>query len=120
MATGVIITAVAVLDIHMEIKAVATIKPSTIREGLVPSQATSPNAMRRCRFHFSIVFPIKKPAMNRKMISLPYSPEMLFKGKTPLKGKSTRGNKEVAAALTGSVIHQIAIQTVMAAVICAA
>ena len=94
--------------------------PSTVWAGSVPIHKTIRKAMRRCNCQRSMDLPMKKPAMNRKMISLPYSADTTFNGATPDKGKSTSGSSEVAAISMGSVIHQTAIQRVMAAVICAA
>ena len=45
---GSIINAVAVLEIHIERKAVASMKPSTIRVGLVPTTRTTWRAILRC------------------------------------------------------------------------
>ena len=57
--------------------------------------------------------------MNRKMISLPNSPDTFFKGATPHNGNKAKGNRDVTARLTGSVIHHAATHAVMAAVILA-
>ena len=67
---GTIITAVAVLEIHMERKAAASMKPSTIRAGPPPTAWMMPRAMRRWRFHLSIVRAIMKPPMKRTMVLL--------------------------------------------------
>jgi hypothetical protein len=92
-ATGVIITAVAVLDIHIEINAEAAIKPKTVREGSVPIHNTIRKAMRRWRCQRSMDLPMKKPAMKRKMISLPYSAATVLSEATPAKGSSTSGKQ---------------------------
>ena len=60
---GSIITAVAVFDIHMERNAVATIKPKMILETLVPIILIIFNAIRLCKFHFSIAMASIKPPM---------------------------------------------------------
>ena len=67
---GTIITAVAVLEIHIERNAAATMKPSTIRAGPPPTQPMMASAMRRCRFHFCIVNAIMKPPMKSTMVLL--------------------------------------------------
>ena len=66
-AMGTIIIVVAVLLIHMERKAVATIKPKIIRLLLNPTRRMVCKAIRRCRFHFSMAIAIKKPPKNRKI-----------------------------------------------------
>ena len=68
---GSIITAVAVLDTHMDRKPVATMNPATIWEGLVPMTFTVSSAMRRCRFHRCMARASRNPPMNRKMMLLP-------------------------------------------------
>ena len=69
--TGIIIIVAAVLETHIDRKAVATMKPSTMRFGLVPIAETIERAMRWWRFHFSIAIARVKPPMNKKMMSLP-------------------------------------------------
>ena len=67
---GTIITAVAVLDIHIDRNAAAAMKPSTIRAGPPPTIWMMASAMRRCRFHFSMVRAIMKPPMNSTIVLL--------------------------------------------------
>ena len=67
----IIIIVAAVLETHIDRKAVATMKPSTMRFGLVPIAETIERAMRWWRFHFSIAIARVKPPMNKKMMSLP-------------------------------------------------
>ena len=64
---GSIIAVVAVLLIHIDKNAVASMNPSTRRFGLVPTHARIRSAMRLCSPHFSIVTARKKPPMKRKM-----------------------------------------------------
>ena len=52
IAIGSIITAVAVFDIHIDINAVATIKPRIILTTLVPMKLMIFNAILLCKFHF--------------------------------------------------------------------
>ena len=61
MAIGNIITAVALLEIHIDINAVAIIKPSIIFTILVPIILIIFNAIRLCKFHFSIAIAIINP-----------------------------------------------------------
>ena len=68
---GSIITAVAVLETHMDKKPVATMNPATIWVGLVPMIFTVSRAMRRCRFQRCIASANKNPPMNRKITLLP-------------------------------------------------
>ena len=68
---GSIITAVAVFETHMETKPVATMKPRTSRDGLVPIMPTIARAMRLWRFQRCIARARMKPPMNRKMMLLP-------------------------------------------------
>jgi hypothetical protein len=65
---GVSISAVAVLEIHMEISPAASTKPPIRAEGRVPTRAAMFSAMRACRLHRSIATAIMKPAMNRNRI----------------------------------------------------
>jgi hypothetical protein len=115
MATGVIMTAVAVLDIHIDMHAVAAINPRIMPAGLWPNRVTMFNAMRLCRFQRSMVAPKKNPDKNKKTISFPNSPAADFKGMMPQSGKSTKGKRAVMATGTTSLIHQKAIHHVMPA-----
>ena len=113
--TGSIITAVAVLLTHIEIKPVATINPAISRLGLVPISSTIPRAMRMCKFHFCIARASTKPPINRKIVSLAYGVTALLKVSTPRIGNSTIGSRAVAGKAIASVIHQIPISTATAA-----
>ena len=70
-AMGNIIIVVAVLEIHMDKKAVASIKPKTNRLGLVPVRTTMCKAIRSCKFHFCIAMAIKNPPANKNIVSSP-------------------------------------------------
>ena len=61
MAIGNIITAVALLEIHIDINAVAIIKPSIIFTILVPIKLIIFKAILLCKFHFSIAIAIINP-----------------------------------------------------------
>jgi hypothetical protein len=67
---GTIMMAVAVLEIHIERKAAATMKPRMMREGPPPIRRMIHSAMRLCSDHFSIVRAIMKPPMKRKTVLL--------------------------------------------------
>ena len=66
---GSITTAVAVLETHMDIKPVASMKPRMMRLGEVPTSLTTTRARRRCRFHRCRPRAMRKPPMNRKMVA---------------------------------------------------
>ncbi|CAI8256730.1 MAG: Uncharacterised protein [Flavobacteriaceae bacterium] len=68
---GSIITEVAVLEIHIDKKAVANIKPNTIRWMLVPTALIMDKAMRLCKFHFSRAIAIINPPIYKKMYLCP-------------------------------------------------
>ena len=68
---GSIITAVAVLETHMDRNPVAIMNPATIAEGLVPMTSRVSSAMRRCRFHRCMARARRNPPMNRKITLLP-------------------------------------------------
>lgn len=67
---GNIISVVAVLEIHIERNAEATIKPNMIRCGLPPIMSIIFNAILLCKFHRCIVSAMRKPPMNRKIVLL--------------------------------------------------
>ena len=68
---GIIITAVAVFDTHMDRKPVAIMNPPTTPPGLVPMARTVTSAILRCRFHRCMARARMNPPMNRKMMLLP-------------------------------------------------
>ena len=67
---GIIMIAVAVLEIHIDRNAAAIMKPRTMRPAPPPTVRMIHSAIRRCRFHFSIVRAIMKPPRNRTMVLL--------------------------------------------------
>jgi hypothetical protein len=108
-------TAAAVLEIHMVMKAVPSINPRTMRLGLVPIFDTIFKAMRRWRPHCCMEAAIHIPPRNRKFTGSTYC-TMIAGRKTPEKrGKTKRGRQAVAQSGTGSMIHQAAIQATVAA-----
>jgi hypothetical protein len=58
----------------------------------------------------------KNPPRKRNITELKYDEAISSPFKTPIKGKSIKGNNEVAASGIASVIHQIAINAATAAV----
>jgi hypothetical protein len=115
-AMGTIIMAVAVFDIHIDKKEVASIKPNNIRPGLIPNKIRILRAILRCKFQRSMANAIKKPPINKKMRWLKYMAETVFPSTTPNSGKRATGISAVAASGMASVIHQTAIKRAMAKV----
>jgi hypothetical protein len=70
MAIGNIIMVVAVLEIHMDKKKLATINPARMLAGLTPVILKIFKAILRCRFHFSIASATRNPPKNKNMTSL--------------------------------------------------
>lgn len=67
MPIGSIIIAVAVLDIHMDKKPVAIIKPKMTFFSLVPTTLIILKAIRLCNPDRSMAKPTTKPPINKKM-----------------------------------------------------
>jgi hypothetical protein len=65
-----IIIVVAVLLSHMLNNPVASMNPRMIRLPLVPVMFTILNAIRLCKFHFSMARPIMNPPINKKITGL--------------------------------------------------
>ena len=116
MPMGTIISAAAVLLIHSEMNAVATMNPSTMRRGLAPTPETIPSASRRCRFHSSMAAAIHMPPRNRKFTGSKYCWSTRGKLPAPMIGNTSSGSSAVAHRGSGSVIHQHAIQNTVPAV----
>src|SRR5690606_26083277 len=68
MEIGSIIIAVAVLLTHIEINAVAIMKPRRRRDPFVPTMEIVARAIRRWRFHFWMDIATKKPPMKRTIL----------------------------------------------------
>jgi hypothetical protein len=64
---GNIIAAVAVFEIHMDTKAVATTKPKRRRLGSPPIARMMVSAILRWRFHSSMAAAMQMPPRKRKM-----------------------------------------------------
>lgn len=110
------ITAVAVLEIHIEMIADAAIKPNIIDEGERPNKLIIKSAIRLCRFHFSIARAIINPPRNKKIVELAYASAVSLPLKIPVAGNKISGISEVTASGTASVIHQTDIKKATAAV----
>ncbi len=67
---GIIMIAVAVLEIHIDKKAPANMKPRMMRSAPPPTVRMIQSAIRRWRFHFSIVRAIMNPPRNKTMVLL--------------------------------------------------
>ncbi len=109
---GNIITAVAVLLIHIDKKAVATIKPKIIFFTSEPMKLIIFSAIRRCRFHFSIAMAMMNPPIYKNTNLCPKALVVVPKSNPPDSGNNTIGINAVTAIGMASVIHQIAIQAV--------
>ncbi len=111
---GIIIIAVAVFEIHIDRNPVATINPRTIRSIFVPIAAMIVIAIRQYKFHFSIARAITNAPINKKIVSPPSEEAADLIPKLFVSGNSTSGSSDVARIGMSSVIHQIAIQIVLA------
>ena len=112
--TGKIIIEVAVLEIHIDKKAVANMKPSITRDLLLPVILIIFKASLLCKRHFSIASAIMNPPTKRKTNLWPYAAVVVARSRPPVSGKRTMGNKAVTEIGTHSVTHQTAIHTVEA------
>ena len=104
----------AVFDTNIDRNPVAIIKPNNILAVLAPIYLIIVKATRVCKFHLSIAIARMKPPKNKKIISLPYSDDTASGDNTWPIGNKISGKKLVAAIGIASVIHQIAIHTVIA------
>jgi len=111
------IRAVAVFEIHIDRKAPETKNPIIIEVGLPPNNVIIFRATLLCKEHSSIAIAIRNPPRKRKIIEFIYEDAISSDDKMPVIGKNIKGIREVAANGIASVIHNIAIKTVMAAII---
>ena len=58
------------MEIHIERKAAAIMKPRMMRAGPPPIRRMTQSAIRLCSIHFSMVTAIMKPPMKRKIVLL--------------------------------------------------
>ena len=111
IATGTIMAAVAVLLMKAERNVVVSIRPKTIRFGVVPTKLITTSAMRRSRPQ-RITPPASMNApRKRNTVSEAYGAIAALTLVTWKSGKSTIGSVEVTAIGTVSKHHQMAIQT---------
>ena len=108
-AMGNIIMVVAVLLSHILIRPVARMNPKTIRSPLVPVSRIIFNAMRRCRFHFSIASPNMNPPKKRNITGLAYEAAASSNRVILSKGKKISGNNATTGIGNASVTHQVII-----------
>src|SRR5690606_5400045 len=112
---GSIITAVAVLEIHIERKAAEIINPNSIEFAVPPNKEIILSAILLCRPQFSIAIASINPPTKRNITEFIYAEATSAPESTPSKGKRINGISEVAAIGTASVIQKIAIRTAIAA-----
>lgn len=113
---GIIITVVAVLEIHMDKNAVAIINPRMRRFGVSPMTAMITRAILLWRCHRCMAKAMKNPPMNRKMRGLAYGAAAVFASEICKRGKNATGRRDVAGMGMASVIHQVAMRSAMAAI----
>jgi hypothetical protein len=116
IAIGTIIIAVAVLEIHIEINAVAVINPRIRRRGEVPAMRIICRAIRWCRFHRSIERAMIKPPRNRKITGSAYGAADCCTVRIPRRGNATSGTSAVASRGIASVTQSVTIRATTAAV----
>src|SRR5690606_15133838 len=102
---GNIITDVAVLLIHMLKNAVATIKPKMIFLISEPIKLMIFNAIRLCKFHFSIAMAMINPPMYKNTYLCPKALVVVFRSIPLVSGNSTMGNNAVTAMGVACVMH---------------
>ena len=116
IATGKSMSAVAVFEIHMLQRALASIKPKTTLRDPPPVSRTMLRAMRRCAPTVSTALESTKPPIKSKMRWWPYAPATSLCVVTFKSGNAANGIIEVAAIGMGSSIHHAAHKVVIAAV----
>jgi len=108
------ITAVVELLIHILRNEVASINPKITLFQYSPTLLIIVSEIHLWKFDFSMATAMIKPPRNRKIILSENELPKASIGLTPVKGKSTSGNKSVAEIGIASVIHQIAIHDALA------
>ena len=119
-AIGSIITAVAVLDIHIDKNAVTSIIAKICKLGFLPAYNMVLSAIRLCNPHRSIAIEIKNPPKNKNISGCAYGAATLFIASISASGDITKGSKAVAGIGTTSLTHHDAIQNAKPAVLNAA
>jgi hypothetical protein len=116
-ATGSIMRAVAVFEIHMLTSVVASMIPNTMLRPLrPPTNATVTWAMRRWAPQYSAAADSMKPPRNSRMNGSPYAAAAFSAESTPVRGNNTTGTNDVAANGSASETHQQAHSVAVAAV----
>jgi hypothetical protein len=108
-AIGVIISVVAVLDIHIDRNAVTRITANTIRRGSVPTRDRANQAIRRCSPQRSNVAATRKPPMKRNTAGFAYGAAVFSIVLMPDSGNATSGSSAVIPMGMASVSHSSAI-----------
>ena len=116
-AMGIRISTVAVLLIHMDNNAAVAMKENTMRLPPPPMMFSIISAKRRCRPALSTARANMKPPINRRITGLPTPATASLWVRILVSGKAKNGIIEVAGIGTHSVIHQLAVNKVIAAVI---
>jgi len=107
-------TVVAVLEIHMDINAVANMNPRMIVATFVPINRMILRAILLWSPHFSIAMAIIKPPRYKKTYLCPKAAVVAFKSSPPASGNNIMGKSAVALIGMASVIHQTTIHSVVA------
>ena len=102
---------VEVFITHIEISALASIKPPTSDRPLPPAYWSILSAIRRCRFQRCMAKATTKPPRNRNMILFAYGAVVSSIAAISNIGNKAIGSKAVTAIGTASVDHQTAIRT---------
>ena len=108
-AMGIIISVVAVLEIHIESSAAATMNPRIMALGREPKAATTLSAMRACRFQRSIASATMNPPSSNMTMGLANGLAAWPALAMPRKGNRASGTRAVAAIGMASVAHQAAM-----------
>ena len=107
IATGISISADAVLEIHILRPAPASMKPITNCRGRCPpTSLTTDRATRWCAPELSIPRESKNPPNNKIISGEPTAPATCSTVKTPAMGNTDNGRSDVTGIGIGSKIHQ--------------
>ena len=109
MAIGSIIRVVAVLEIHILRKAVATMKPRMRNFSPGGQALTIIKAIRRWAPLFSMALDKRKPPSRRRTSGCPYFSPTTLGSRIPKSGSKERGRREATGMGTASKIHQRAV-----------
>lgn len=109
MATANIMIVVATLEIYIDRKAEAIMKPRTIRLGVVPMRWTMLMAMHRCSPTCSSPPARMKPPRKSRISGSDQEGATSSIGRRPASGITGSGRSEVIGIGTASLSHQITI-----------